>query len=118
MTARARGLARYFAELHAIGAMRAVAVARTGGLRCRLADLLDKAADGGRLRSRKACGSIEKRRCTSSGAAAHARRMALYPSNDVTYVIDTTINYTNVCNVHCTFLRLFPARRARRRATR
>ena len=25
----------------------------------------------------------------------------------VTYVIDTTINYTNVCNVHCTFCAFF-----------
>ena len=41
------------------------------------------------------------------GAAAHARRMAMYPTNDVTYVVDTTINYTNVCNVHCTFCAFF-----------
>ena len=25
----------------------------------------------------------------------------------MTYVIDTTINYTNVCNVHCTFCAFF-----------
>ncbi len=41
------------------------------------------------------------------GAAAHARRMQMHPSNVVTYVIDTTINYTNVCNVHCTFCAFF-----------
>ena len=41
------------------------------------------------------------------GAAAHHRRMSLYPTNDVTYVIDTTINYTNVCNVHCSFCAFF-----------
>jgi cyclic dehypoxanthinyl futalosine synthase len=41
------------------------------------------------------------------GAAAHARRTALYPGTDVTYVVDTTINYTNVCNVHCTFCAFF-----------
>jgi cyclic dehypoxanthinyl futalosine synthase len=33
--------------------------------------------------------------------------MALYPTHDVTYVVDTTINYTNVCNVHCTFCAFF-----------
>ena len=33
--------------------------------------------------------------------------MALHPSDVVTYVIDTTINYTNVCNVHCTFCAFF-----------
>ena len=41
------------------------------------------------------------------GAAAHARRLALHPHDSVTYVIDTTINYTNVCNVHCTFCAFF-----------
>jgi cyclic dehypoxanthinyl futalosine synthase len=33
--------------------------------------------------------------------------MALYPTDVVTYVVDTTINYTNVCNVHCTFCAFF-----------
>jgi len=41
------------------------------------------------------------------GAAAHARRMQLYPDDVVTYVIDTTINYTTVCTVHCTFCAFF-----------
>jgi len=41
------------------------------------------------------------------GAAAHARRHAAVSTNVVTYVIDTTINYTNVCNVHCTFCAFF-----------
>jgi cyclic dehypoxanthinyl futalosine synthase len=31
----------------------------------------------------------------------------MHPTNVVTYVIDTTINYTNVCNVHCTFCAFF-----------
>jgi len=49
------------------------------------------------------------------GAAAHARRMAMYPTTDVTYVVDTTINYTNVCNVHCTFCAFFrPEKHGRR----
>jgi len=33
--------------------------------------------------------------------------MQLHPTDVVTYVIDTTINYTNVCNVHCTFCAFF-----------
>src|SRR4029077_20484561 len=41
------------------------------------------------------------------GAAAHARRTQLFPGNEVTYVIDTTINYTNICNVHCSFCAFF-----------
>ncbi|HTD35174.1 MAG TPA: radical SAM protein, partial [Candidatus Elarobacter sp.] len=35
------------------------------------------------------------------------RRTQMYPEPVVTYVIDTTINYTNVCNVHCTFCAFF-----------
>jgi cyclic dehypoxanthinyl futalosine synthase len=41
------------------------------------------------------------------GAAAHQRRCALHPGREVSYVIDTTINYTNICNVHCAFCAFF-----------
>ncbi len=34
---------------------------------------------------------------------AHARRLALHPGGDVTFVIDTNPNYTNVCITDCTF---------------
>jgi cyclic dehypoxanthinyl futalosine synthase len=72
-----------------------------------LADLLDRAADGGRLSYDEGVRLYKEASLHDLGAAAHARRMALYPSSDVTYVIDTTINYTNVCNVHCTFCAFF-----------
>ena len=72
-----------------------------------LADLLEKAATGGRLSYDEGVALYENAPLHDLGAAAHNRRMSLYPSNDVTYVIDTTINYTNVCNVHCTFCAFF-----------
>jgi cyclic dehypoxanthinyl futalosine synthase len=72
-----------------------------------LASLLDRAATGGRLTFEEGVRIYNEGDLHDLGAAAHARRMLLYPSNVVTYVIDTTINYTNVCNVHCTFCAFF-----------
>jgi len=68
-----------------------------------LADVLDRAVAGGRLTLDEGVQLYREAPLHELGAAAHARRTALYPGDDVTYVIDTTINYTNVCNVHCTF---------------
>ncbi|MDQ2865043.1 MAG: dehypoxanthine futalosine cyclase [Candidatus Eremiobacteraeota bacterium] len=69
--------------------------------------LLDKAAGGGRLTFDEGVRVYREADLHALGMAAHARRMSLHPSNVVTYVIDTTINYTNVCNVHCTFCAFF-----------
>ena len=72
-----------------------------------LASLLDRAAGGGRLTFDEGVRLYNEADLHDLGGAAHARRMQLYPTNVVTYVIDTTINYTNVCNVHCTFCAFF-----------
>ncbi|MDQ2872222.1 MAG: dehypoxanthine futalosine cyclase [Candidatus Eremiobacteraeota bacterium] len=72
-----------------------------------LASLLEKSARGGRLSFDEGVRLYKEADLHALGAAANARRMQLYPGNDVTYVIDTTINYTNVCNVHCTFCAFF-----------
>ena len=72
-----------------------------------LTSLLEKAASGGRLSFEEGVRLYNEADIHELGAAAHMRRMQLYPSNVVTYVIDTTINYTNVCNVHCTFCAFF-----------
>jgi cyclic dehypoxanthinyl futalosine synthase len=69
--------------------------------------LLERAARGGRLSYDEGVLLYKEASLHDLGAAAQARRMALYPTTDVTYVIDTTINYTNVCNVHCTFCAFF-----------
>lgn len=72
-----------------------------------LAELLDRAAGGGRLSFDEGVELYERADLHDLGAAAHARRMQLFPSDVVTYVVDTTINYTNVCNVHCSFCAFF-----------
>ena len=72
-----------------------------------VASLLDRAASGGRLTLEEGVRLYREADIHDLGAAAHARRMQLYPEDVVTYVIDTTINYTNVCNVHCTFCAFF-----------
>jgi cyclic dehypoxanthinyl futalosine synthase len=72
-----------------------------------LANLLDRAANGGRLTFEEGVLLYTQASLHDLGAAAHQRRMSLYPTTDVTYVIDTTINYTNVCNVHCSFCAFF-----------
>lgn len=72
-----------------------------------LADVLDRAAAGGRLTFDEGVRAYREAPLHELGAAAHARRSAMYPGDDVTYVVDTTINYTNVCNVHCTFCAFF-----------
>jgi cyclic dehypoxanthinyl futalosine synthase len=71
------------------------------------ADVLDRAAAGGRLTLDEGVRLYREAPLHELGAAAHARRMSMYPTDDVTYVVDTTINYTNVCNVHCTFCAFF-----------
>jgi cyclic dehypoxanthinyl futalosine synthase len=72
-----------------------------------LADVLDRAAAGGRIDFDEGVRLYREAPFHALGAPAHARRLQLYPTNDVTYVVDTTINYTNVCNVHCTFCAFF-----------
>jgi len=72
-----------------------------------VANLLDRAATGGRLTFDEGVRIYREAPLHELGAAAHHRRMSLYASTDVTYVIDTTINYTNICNVHCTFCAFF-----------
>ncbi|HEY9085402.1 MAG TPA: cyclic dehypoxanthinyl futalosine synthase [Candidatus Tyrphobacter sp.] len=72
-----------------------------------LHSLIDRAASGGRLEFDEGVRLYLEADLHDLGAAAHARRMQLHPTDVVTYVIDTTVNYTNVCNVHCTFCAFF-----------
>lgn len=72
-----------------------------------LEGLLERSATGGRLSFDEGVRLYREADLHALGAAAHARRLQLHSGNTVTYVIDTTINYTNVCNVHCTFCAFF-----------
>jgi cyclic dehypoxanthinyl futalosine synthase len=65
--------------------------------------ILDKALGGERLTSEDATALLESYDIAKIGAAAHEMRMRKNPTDVVTYIIDRNINYTNVCNVVCTF---------------
>jgi cyclic dehypoxanthinyl futalosine synthase len=71
------------------------------------AALLERASNGGRLTLDEGIALYREASLHDLGAAAHARRSRLYPGNEVSYVIDTTINYTNICDVHCSFCAFF-----------
>ena len=72
-----------------------------------VAELLERAANGGRLSLAEGETLYREASLHDLGAAAHRRRTQLYPGDEVSYVIDTTINYTNICNVHCSFCAFF-----------
>ncbi len=69
--------------------------------------LLERAAHGGRLQPDEGLAVYREASLHELGAAAHRRRTMMHPGCEVSYVIDTTINYTNICNVHCTFCAFF-----------
>jgi cyclic dehypoxanthinyl futalosine synthase len=65
--------------------------------------ILDKALAGERLTSEDCTALLESNDFVRIGLAAHEMRMRHNPTDVVTYIIDRNINYTNVCNVVCTF---------------
>jgi len=65
--------------------------------------ILDKALAGERLTSEDATALLESRDFVRIGLAADEIRQQKNPGDVVTYIIDRNINYTNVCNVVCTF---------------
>ncbi|MHC5018848.1 MAG: cyclic dehypoxanthinyl futalosine synthase [Planctomycetota bacterium] len=67
------------------------------------AGLLAKARAGERITAAEADVLYRESTLTDLGAAANARRQALVPGTDVTYLVDRNINYTNVCVTDCSF---------------
>ena len=65
--------------------------------------ILDKVLGGERLTTEDATALLESRDFVRIGLAADEIRMRTNPADVVTYIIDRNINYTNVCNVVCTF---------------
>lgn len=65
--------------------------------------ILDKVLDGERLTAEDAGRLLQSYDIAKIGAAADKIRRRKHPDNVVTYIIDRNINYTNVCNVVCTF---------------
>jgi cyclic dehypoxanthinyl futalosine synthase len=65
--------------------------------------ILDSVLDGQRLSVDDCTSLLESYDVAAIGAAADEVRQRRHPHNVVTYIIDRNINYTNVCNVVCTF---------------
>jgi cyclic dehypoxanthinyl futalosine synthase len=65
--------------------------------------ILDKVLSGERLTSGDCTALLESNDFVRIGLAADEVRMRKNPPDIVTYIIDRNINYTNVCNVVCTF---------------
>ena len=65
--------------------------------------ILDKALDGERLTAEDCTALLESPDIARIGVAADDIRQRKNPGDVVTYIIDRNINYTNVCNVVCTF---------------
>ena len=65
--------------------------------------ILDKALAGERLTTDDCTALLESNDFVRIGLAADEIRMRKNPADVVTYIIDRNINYTNVCNVVCTF---------------
>jgi cyclic dehypoxanthinyl futalosine synthase len=65
--------------------------------------ILDRALSGERLTSEDCAALLESHDFVRIGLAADEIRRRWHPDNVVTYIIDRNINYTNVCNVVCTF---------------
>ena len=65
--------------------------------------ILDKVLGGERLTAEDCTRLLESYDIARIGAAADEIRHRKNDPNVVTYIIDRNINYTNVCNVVCTF---------------
>lgn len=65
--------------------------------------ILDKALGGERLTTDDCTALLESSDFVRIGLAADEIRQRKNPGDVVTYIIDRNINYTNVCNVVCTF---------------
>jgi cyclic dehypoxanthinyl futalosine synthase len=65
--------------------------------------ILDKVVNGGRMTSEECAVLLESNDFVRIGLAADEVRRKKNPADVVTYIIDRNINYTNVCNVVCTF---------------
>jgi cyclic dehypoxanthinyl futalosine synthase len=65
--------------------------------------ILDRALSGERLTAEDCTALLESDDFVRIGLAADEIRKRRHPRGIVTYIIDRNINYTNVCNVVCTF---------------
>jgi dehypoxanthine futalosine cyclase len=72
--------------------------------------MLTSAASGARLTADEAL-ALYGAPLFELSAAAHAVRLARTEPNEVSYLIDRNVNYSNVCNVGCSFCGFYRTRR-------
>lgn len=72
-------------------------------------EILQRAADGGRISAEEALLLYTEAPFHALGEAADVVRRRRYPDNVVTYLIDRNINYTNVCVTACRFCAFYRA---------
>jgi cyclic dehypoxanthinyl futalosine synthase len=72
-------------------------------------DILQRAADGGRITEEEALLLYTDAPFHELGEAADTVRRRRYPQGIVTYLIDRNINYTNVCVTACKFCAFYRA---------
>jgi cyclic dehypoxanthinyl futalosine synthase len=65
--------------------------------------ILDRVLEGRRMTTEECATLLESFDVARMGVAADEVRRRRHPGDVVTYIIDRNINYTNVCNVVCTF---------------
>jgi cyclic dehypoxanthinyl futalosine synthase len=66
-------------------------------------DVLDRALDGERIGDDDALALLESRDLVAVGQAANTLRQRRVDPDEVTFIIDRNINYTNVCVTDCDF---------------
>ena len=116
------GVAAFFERGHAAGlfperarlrlfeqavATRAPTVTITSARAHSVDTLLADAAAGARLSPDDGLRLYTEAQTLDLGAAADARRRALHAGNEVTYIIDRNVNYTNVCVTRCKFCNFY-----------
>ncbi len=69
----------------------------------RTADILVQAMEGVRLSEADALHLFEHAELSDLGLAAQSVRNRLNDPRQVSYVVDRNVNYTNICNVKCSF---------------
>ncbi len=74
-----------------------------------IAEILQRAADGGRISSEEALLLYTDAPFHELGLAADEVRRRRYPEGIVTYLIDRNINYTNICVTACRFCAFYRA---------
>src|SRR5258708_29622964 len=68
-----------------------------------LQSLYDKCLSGQRLNKEEGLQIYREAPLLELGDLAHSMRMKRIPQARVTFVMDTNLNYTNVCDAYCTF---------------